>query len=47
MNSPTPAISSGANRVDMCQVVLYIGLLTKNDNKVQEASDDYYRNLNM
>lgn len=40
MNSPTPTISSGANRVDMCQVVLYTGLLTKNDNKVQEASDD-------
>lgn len=40
MNSPTPTISSGANRVDMCQVVLYTGLLTKNDNRTQEASDD-------
>ena len=40
MNSPTPTISSGANRVDMCQVVLYTGLLTKNDEKIQEASND-------
>ena len=40
MNSPTPTISSGANRVDMCQVVLYTGLLTKNDNKIQEAGQD-------
>ncbi|WP_122639087.1 polysaccharide lyase family 8 super-sandwich domain-containing protein [Romboutsia sp. Marseille-P6047] len=40
MNSPTPTISSGANRVDMCQVVLYTGLLIKNDNKVKESSND-------
>ncbi|MGX4599657.1 polysaccharide lyase family 8 super-sandwich domain-containing protein [Faecalimicrobium sp. JNUCC 81] len=32
--------SVGANRLDMCQVVIYKSLLVKNGDKIQEASND-------
>ena len=40
-----PISSDGANRLDMCQVVIYKALLVKDGAKVQEASNDLLQEL--